>query len=322
MRAVVTGSAGFIGSNLVRTLLEQGMTVVGIDSLVPYYPRWIKERNLAPLLKRPEFTLVEEDLLTADLSAILVGADYCFHLAAQPGVRASWGPDFERYTQSNVLGTQRVLEAARQVGTLRKVVCASSSSVYGRATDLPIREDANLRPISPYGVSKLSTEHLCRAYSEQFSLRVTWLRYFSVYGPGQRPDMAFHRFIRAALAGEPIHIYGDGSQTRDFTYVTDAIAATVAAATGPAVGPYNVGGGSRVTLLEVLDGLEELTGRRIRRTYQPVQAGDVPDAWADLTRAHSDLGYQPSVDLRKGLSAEVNWVRELYQTAPTEGNLT
>jgi UDP-glucuronate 4-epimerase len=307
MRALVTGVAGFVGSRLAERLLEERHDVRGIDALTPYYDPSAKRKNLEPLLRHPGFSFDELDLRTAPLDG-LVAADVVFHLAAQPGVRASWGESFADYVGHNVLATQRLLEACRATAT--KVVLASSSSVYGEAERHPTPEDVVPRPVSPYGVTKLAAEQLLTAYSANFGLSGVSLRYFTVYGPGQRPDMAFHRFIRAALAGETIEVYGDGEQTRDVTYVDDAVAATIAAASVvDPPGPINVGGGAQVALNEVLEAIERLTGRDLRIERREAPPGDVRHTSADLGRARRLLGYAPRVGLEEGLGQEIEWMR-------------
>jgi UDP-glucose 4-epimerase len=308
MRALVTGAAGFIGSHLTEALLERGAAVVGLDCFTDYYPRSIKEANLAVNRAHPRFTFVEGALQSTDLGALLDGVTHVFHLAAQAGVRKSWGRDFRVYTEHNVDATQGLLEAC--VGRpLAKLVYASSSSLYGDAGVIPMREDALPQPVSPYGVTKLAAEQLCYLYSVNHGVPATSVRYFTVYGPRQRPDMAFHRFIRAALAGQPVVIYGDGEQTRDFTYVTDAVAATMAAAERGVPGrAYNVGGGSRVTVNHVLDILGRLAGRPLDVRREPPQKGDMRDTYADTTLARQDLGFAPAVSLQQGLESEYRWL--------------
>jgi UDP-glucose 4-epimerase len=309
VKALVTGVAGFIGSHLAESLLADGHEVVGLDAFVPYYPREIKLRNLTVARDHARFTLVEGSLHTLDLAALLDGAAQVFHLAAQAGVRASWGRDFEIYTDNNVLATQRLLEAALAAGTPR-LVYASSSSVYGDAPALPLREDGACQPVSPYGVTKLAAEHLARLYERNHGLATVSLRYFTVYGPRQRPDMAFHRFLRAALDDQPLSLYGDGRQTRDFTFVTDIVQATRAAADkGSPGGVYNVGGGERVELNEVLTMIEDVTGRRLRIERQDAQKGDMRDTFADTARAQAELGFRSTVGLRAGLGREWEWIR-------------
>lgn len=305
----VTGVAGFIGSHLAERLSADGHRVIGIDCFTNYYPRAIKEQNLAVLRQQPRFTFVEDDLLRADLPVLMNGVDWVFHLAAQAGVRASWGKSFEVYTQNNIWATQRLLEAARGA-RVQKFVFASSSSIYGDAETFPTREDVTPQPISPYGVTKLACEHLARLYWRNYGVPTVGLRYFTVYGPRQRPDMAFHKFIRAALEDREIVIYGDGEQTRDFTFVADAVEGTVLAALrGEAGAVYNLGGGARVSVNAVLRELERIIGKRVRVRYDAPQAGDVRHTSADCTRAANDLGYAPRVMLAKGLRAEVEWLQ-------------
>ena len=309
MKVVVTGAAGFIGSHLTESLLADGHEVTGVDAFTDYYPRPTKERNLEKSRSHGKFRLVEGRLQDLDLRPLLDGVDRVFHLAAQAGVRASWGREFAHYTDHNVLATQRLLEAARAAGGPR-VVYASSSSVYGDAPTLPLSEDARCEPVSPYGVSKLAAEHLGVLYHRNFGLPVVSLRYFTVYGPRQRPDMAFHRFLKAARDAEPIHLYGDGGQTRDFTFVSDIVAATRAAADSGRPGSvYNVGGGERVVLSDVLRQIEGVTGRRLTIVRDEVQKGDMRDTFADTTAARRDLGFRSTVALAQGLEREWEWIR-------------
>lgn len=315
MRCVVTGAAGFIGSTLSERLLRDGHEVVGIDCFTDYYERALKERNLEKLRAESRFSLREIDLATAPLEAVFDGAAVVFHQAAQAGVRASWGATFASYVHHNVLGTQRVLETVKslgEAGTMR-VVYASSSSVYGDAAEMPMRETAMPQPFSPYGVTKLAGEHLAELYRHNFGVSTASLRYFTVYGPRQRPDMGFHKFIKATLKGEPIPKFGDGQQTRDFTFIDDAVEANVLAGFGKAEGVFNVGGGSRVTLNEVLATLGEVMGTKILENDLGKQAGDVRDTFADATRIKEAFGWQPKVKLREGLEREVAFLRELYR---------
>jgi nucleoside-diphosphate-sugar epimerase len=309
--SLVTGAAGFIGSHLCERLLRAGHRVIGVDAFADYYPRAVKEANLMALRGAEGFRLVEGDLTRMDLEAVVRGADYVFHQAGQPGVRPSWGQRFDVYVDCNIRATQRLLEAVRAVGRVQRFVFASSSSVYGETRDLPLREDSATRPYSPYGVTKLAAEHLCSLYYANHGVPTASLRYFSVYGPRQRPDMGFHKFIGAALENQAILIYGDGEQTRDFTFVTDAVEANWLAATGPSGGKvFNIGGGSRCSVNQVLATLEEILGRPIRREHRPPQAGDVSHTWADTQRAKEVLGFVPAVSLRDGLAREVAWLRE------------
>jgi nucleoside-diphosphate-sugar epimerase len=309
MKVVVTGAAGFIGSQLAESLLADGHEVTGVDAFTDYYARAAKERNLEVCRGHRAFRLVEGRVQDLDLRPVLEGARQVYHLAAQAGVRASWGRDFTHYTDHNVLATQRLLEAALDAGRPR-VVYASSSSVYGDSPTLPLREDARCQPVSPYGVTKLAAEHLGVLYERSFGLPVVSLRYFTVYGPRQRPDMAFHRFLAAARDGQPVHLYGDGSQTRDFTFVSDIVAATRAAAdSGRPGGVYNVGGGERIALGDVLRRIEEVTGRRLTIVRDEVQKGDMRDTFADTTAARRDLGFRSTVPVTTGLEREWEWIR-------------
>lgn len=308
MKALVTGAAGFIGSHLSEALVAAGADVVAVDCFTDYYAREIKERNLEVLRRAPRFRFVEAPLQTVELDPLLDGVTHVFHLAAQAGVRKSWGRDFVTYTSHNVDATQRLLEAVtgRQ---LHRFVYASSSSVYGDVVPIPMREDAYLQPLSPYGVTKLAAEHLCQLYHANYGVPAVSLRFFTVYGPRQRPDMAFHRFIRASLQGEPITLYGDGGQTRDFTFVADIVAANLAAGDRGTPGAvYNIGGGSRVTVNHVLDLVAGLAGRPLDIRREETQKGDMRDTFADTSRARADLQFRPSATLEAGLAAEYDWL--------------
>lgn len=312
--SLVTGAAGFIGSHLCERLLQAGHRVIGLDAFTDSYARAVKEANLTPLRSRPDFQLFELDLVRADLAPVVAETDFIFHQAGQPGVRASWGKEFNVYVDHNIRATQRLLEAARGSARLQRLVFASSSSVYGEARDLPLREESPTRPYSPYGVTKLAAEHLCALYHSNHGLPTVALRYFTVYGPRQRPDMGFHKFIRAALSDRSIVLYGDGEQTRDFTYVADAVEANWLALAPRAVGQvFNIGGGSRCSVNQVLASLEEILGRPIRRDQRPTPPGDVRHTWADTTQAKEILGFSPRVPLREGLARQVAWLR---MTAP------
>ncbi|GAC1568831.1 MAG: NAD-dependent epimerase/dehydratase family protein [Ktedonobacteraceae bacterium] len=252
--------------------------------------------------------MIEADLRTADLPPLLEGVDYVFHQAAQAGVRTSWGPEFTSYVEHNVLATQRLLEAARKSG-VRRVIYASSSSVYGNAATQPAHEDSPLLPISPYGVTKLAAEYLCRLYTIEHGLPTISLRYFTVYGPRQRPDMAFHKFIRAILLHEPVVVYGDGGQSRDFTYVSDVVAANISAIDQGRPGAcYNLGGGHHATVNEVLRLLASIIGERVQISSVPRQLGDAAHTAADTSAARTELGFSPKVALPDGLRREVDWL--------------
>jgi UDP-glucuronate 4-epimerase len=295
MRYVVTGAAGFIGSHLLEALAAGGHDVVAIDCFTDYYDPARKEENAAGL-HVSRLDLAEDELDFGD-------ADGVFHLAGQPGVR-SFGPVFADYVRHNVLATQRVLEAAAGA----RVVLASSSSVYGEAETYPTPEDTPPRPLSPYGITKLAAEHLARAYARSFGRDTVVLRYFTVYGTRQRPDMALERIVEALAAGTPFELYGDGSQSRSFTYVADAVAATIAAMErAPAYGTYNVGGGEEATMREVIALLERISGRKLDLRQGPPARGDVRRTSADVSRIGADLGWAPSVRLEDGLREQWSW---------------
>jgi nucleoside-diphosphate-sugar epimerase len=309
--ALVTGAAGFIGSHLVDRLLADGIPVTGVDCFTDYYDPALKRANLLGAQRSTGFRLLELDLGRDDLAA-LPEASVVFHQAAQAGVRASWGADFSAYAHHNVLATQRLLERYRDA-QLERFVYASSSSVYGDAEKFPTGERSLPRPFSPYGVTKLAGEHLALLYGRNFSLPVVALRYFTVYGPRQRPDMAFHRFCRALLRREPITLYGDGRQSRDFTYVDDAIEANLRAwrsAAPQAV--YNVGGGSQVEVLEAVRILERLLDARGELRFEPRPPGDPLRTRADATLIERDLGFRPRTPIEDGLAREAEWARSLY----------
>ena len=311
MRALVTGGAGFIGSSLAARLADQGHEVLIADALTPYYDPAQKRANLTPLLRRPGVRLVVVNLVDGDLTPLLDEVDVVFHQAAQPGVRRSWD-DFGTYAAANITVTQRLLEAVLRRGGIRRFVYASSSSVYGNGARGGSAETDRPQPFSPYGVTKLAAEHLCRAYAENFSLPTVSLRYFTVYGPGQRPDMAFHRLIEAALHGTPFPLYGDGRQVRDFTYVDDVVAANLAAVSAdpPPGTVVNVAGGSATTMREVVELIGELVGRPVRIDAQPCQPGDVRVTAARTTLACQVLGWEPQTDLRTGVDRQVAWHAE------------
>jgi UDP-glucuronate 4-epimerase len=305
--ALVTGAAGFVGSALCDALLASGLRVVGLDALTATYAPALKRHNIAPALADPAFTLYEAALADAPLEALLEDVDVVYHLAARPGVRASWH-DFPEYLETNVAGTKRLLDAC--VGRGVRVVYASSSSVYGDVAALPVTEGHALAPVSPYGATKVATEVIAGAYHRSHGLEVIGLRYFTVYGPRQRPDMAIARFIDAADAGAEIGIYGDGRQLRDFTYVGDIVAATMAAAERGEPGEtYNIASGSPYPLLEVLDQLSGVLDRELNLRFDPVQVGDVRDTWASIERARDHLGYLPATTLRDGLVAQAREAR-------------
>jgi nucleoside-diphosphate-sugar epimerase len=315
VKIIVTGSAGFIGSHLVETLLKHGEEVIGIDEFNDYYEPTLKRKNIAHFQKYPNFKLIEGDIQVLDWQKLLVDVEVVYHQAAQAGVRASWGNGFRSYTERNINATQILLEAAKDAQHLKRLVFASTSSVYGDAETLPTHELICPQPVSPYGITKLAAERLCSLYHKNFGVPFVALRYFTVYGPRQRPDMAFHKFFKSVLQDEAISIYGDGKQTRDFTFVSDAVTANLAAATVPeAVGEiFNIGGGSRVVLTQVLEMMEEIVGKQITRNHIERAMGDARHTAADVSKAQKFLGYQPRVSLFEGLTQEWYWVKSLYE---------
>jgi nucleoside-diphosphate-sugar epimerase len=315
-KVVVTGAAGFIGSHLCEALVAQGLRVTGVDSFNPNYDVRIKRGNLASLVDHDRFELIEGSINDIDLEKVVSGAGYVFHLAAQAGVRDSWAKRFDEYVDANIRATQRLCEACRGK-PLDRFVYASSSSVYGDTAELPMNEGHPTRPFSPYGVTKLSGEALCLLYRQNFGLPVVSLRFFTVYGPRQRPDMAFHKFIARAFDGKPIEVFGQGHQTRDFTYVSDIVDANRLAMSydGPHT-IFNIGGGSRVTLnaaLEVLTG--GLTGKAaVEVVFVDPVKGDVMHTYADIGLARRELGYSPKVDLEEGMGREIEWIASLRRS--------
>lgn len=311
MRFLVTGVAGFIGSNLAAGILaaDPHARVVGIDSLTDYYERPLKLNNLSALACE-RFEFIQQDVNDADLDALLSAVDVVFHEAGQPGVRKSWGREFSNYVSQNINATQALLEAALRSNPSVKIVYASSSSVYGDAERFPTREDDRPMPTSPYGVTKLAAEHLCSLYASNFGLNTVSLRYFTVYGPGQRPDMAFHKFISAALRGREITVYGDGEQVREFTFVTDIVEANLlaAAADTPPGAVVNLSGGSSISVNEILAELEQIHGQRLRISRLRPVAGDVRKTGGDTSRARELLRWTPRVQLKDGLRREYDWL--------------
>ncbi len=313
MRILITGAAGFIGSWLCERLLSLGHDVVGVDCLTDYYPPEVKRNNLDAAIRDSRFTFLEQDLLEADLTSILDGCDIVFHQAAQAGVRASWGKYFKTYTNNNVLATQRLLEAAREL-PIKRFVFASSSSVYGNAKSIPVSEDEPTLPISPYGVTTLAAENLCRLYHKNFGVPTVSLRYFTVFGPRQRPDMAFHKFIKAMIHGEAIPVYGTGEQTRDFTFIEDAVDANILAMEKGRDGAvYNIGGGSRISLNRAIELLERIIGKKAKRNESGSQKGDVLHTWSDTALAQAELGFKPRYDVEKGLRKEFEWLARSFE---------
>lgn len=309
MRALVTGCAGFIGSHLTEALLEDGDSVLGVDCFNDNYARPEKLRNLERALDWNGFEFVPIDLSRGNLEDEVEACDVVLHLAAEPGVRASWGSRFDFYLRNNVLATQHLLEAAK-TWPEKRFVFASSSSIYGQAEKLPTRESDTPQPFSPYGTTKLAAEHLCQLYHRNYGLQTVILRYFSVFGPRQRPDMAFTVFSRAAVRGGAVTVFGDGRQTRDFTYVGDVVTATRTAVSAPCAvgGVYNIGGGSRISLSDALALIQQFSGRPLEITHLPPQQGEVHDTGADTARAQADLGYRPRTSFEEGLRAQFDWV--------------
>lgn len=310
MRVLVTGVSGFIGSSLSKKLLDEGFQVVGIDSFFDYYPRKIKERNLENLLNNSDFEFVEADILETDWDKVLSNIAGVFHQAAVAGVRASWGQKFDDYVQNNILATQTLLEACKN-RDIKKFVYASSSSVYGDTDELPIKESSPTNPVSPYGVTKLAAEHLSSLYFKGYGVPTVSLRYFTVYGPRQRPDMAFHKFIKAVMKGDEIEIYGSGEQTRDFTFIDDIVQANISAFNNGKPGEvYNIGGGGRIKLIDTIRIIEEIVGEKANLVYTEPQRGDAKHTFSDISKARADFGYDPQVDVRAGLMKHYEWLKE------------
>jgi nucleoside-diphosphate-sugar epimerase len=310
MRTLVTGVAGFIGSTLADALLARGDRVLGVDCFTPYYERGAKEANIADARRSDRFELAEADLRVSDIEALLDGVDVVFHQAAQAGVRLSWSDGFADYAGHNILATQRLLEAAKRAGGT-KVVYASSSSVYGNAAEYPTSEDDLPRPHSPYGVTKLAAEHLCCLYAANWALPTVSLRYFTVYGPRQRPDMAMHRLLGAALSGATFPLYGDGSAVRDFTYVDDVVRANIAAGDHdcePGL-VVNIAGGSSITMTELLALAADVVGQPVNIDPQPDQPGDVARTGGTTVRADVLLDWTPGTELRAGITEQAAWHR-------------
>ncbi len=311
MKCLITGVAGFIGSSLADNLLGQGNQVLGIDCLTDYYSPQIKKNNIEPLLQNKKFVFKAANILSTDLSEYLQEIDIIYHLASQPGVRGSWGKNFSIYVENNIRATQILLEACIDL-PIKKFIYASSSSVYGEVTLLPVKEDIPLRPISPYGVTKLAGENLALLYYKAWGIPVVSLRYFTVFGPKQRPDMAFSCFLKAALNDEPIQIFGTGNQTRDFTYIQDATMGTMLAAEGGRPGQmYNIGGGKRIRLNEVLNIIEKVIGKRLKIERIDAQKGDVQHTFADISKAQRDFNYKPKFPLPKGIEKQYTWIKKI-----------
>lgn len=314
MRYIVTGVSGFIGSHLAELLLEDSYPVIGIDCFTDYYSRQQKEQNITHLAPRKNFKLIEDDLIKLDIAKIIQADDIIFHLAAQPGVRQSWGKNFpQSYVRNNIIATQKILEAIKKI-KIKRLVYASSSSIYGNAP-LPMKEKTFPQPISPYGITKLTGENLVRAYAIQDKIPALSLRFFTVYGPRQRPDMAIYRFIRALYNDEEITIFGDGNQTRDLTYVGDIIQGCQKASQYE--GDYcalNLGSGKRNPLIKIVRTLEKITGRKGRLVYKAREAGDAVHTLADINHAKKKIGYMPSTKLPAGLKEQAKWFEKFSHT--------
>ena len=311
MRALVTGSAGFVGSHLTEALLARGDSVVGIDCFNDNYGRSQKLANLRSVTDWDNFEFVPVDLARGDLAELTAEADVVFHLAAEPGVRSGWGPRYGHFVRNNILATQHLLDALKDRDDVR-LVFASSSSVYGDASQRPTPEDALREPLSPYGQTKVAAEQLCHLYAANYGLDYVCLRYFTVFGPRQRPDMAFHVFGRAALAGRPVTVFGDGHQTRDFTYVGDVVEATLSAATAP-LGDrrtFNIGGGAPASIRDVLALLRTMVAGELQVSFLPAELGDVRDTAANVRQARDVLRYRPRTSLEEGLLAQMDWMLE------------
>lgn len=308
MRCVVTGAAGFIGSHLCDRLLADGHSVTGIDCFTSYYPRPVKERNLVSLRGKPQFTFREVDLSEGISAEVLAGAEWVFHLAAMPGLARSW-LDFDLYNRHNLTATHRLLDALKGSTRLKKLVFASTSSVYGKYASGD--ENLPIRPSSPYGITKFASEQLCRVHHEEFGIPLVILRYFSVYGPRQRPEMGYHLFIDAILKGKAITITGDGLQVRGNTYVNDCIEATVMATQAMPGETFNLGGGELVTVIEVIRKLERITGKKAVVEYHPARRGDQLATGADVSKLTRHVGWKPTTGIDDGLARQVEWQRAL-----------
>jgi UDP-glucuronate 4-epimerase len=311
MRAFVTGAAGFVGSTLVDALLARGDTVVGIDCFTPYYERATKDDNLTAARSNRNFTLVEADLRSTEIEPLLDGIDVVFHQAAQAGVRLSWSEGFADYVGHNVLGTQRLLEAVKAARPSARFVYASSSSVYGNQGTYPVHETFLPKPFSPYGVTKLAGEHLCSLYADNWNLATCSLRYFTVYGPRQRPDMSIYRLCEAVLHGSTFRRFGDGTQVREFTYIDDSVRANLLAAHADvAPGTYmNISGGGEISLRDLIALVGRLQGEPAPIEEQPAQAGDALRNGGAIERARSLLAWEPQVDLHDGVASQLAWHR-------------
>lgn len=309
MKALVTGCAGFIGSHLSESLIENDIEVIGIDCFTEYYDRKLKERNISSILSSKKFTFVEADIMDASLGQYLKDVKYIFHQAGQPGVRGSWGKEFDIYVKNNILVTQRILEIVKDF-EIKKFIYASSSSVYGNIDELPVKESQLTKPFSPYGVTKLAAEQLCNLYFENHGIPTVALRYFTVYGPRQRPEMSMSKFIKDMISGNCITIYGDGKQIRDFTYIDDIVKANLLAMESPVEGEvFNVGSSRPIKLIEVIKILEKLVGKKANIEFMHKQDGDVRETYADINKIESLYGYKASIDIEKGLYNQLDYFK-------------
>jgi UDP-glucose 4-epimerase len=311
--AIVTGAAGFIGSHLSEKLLGNGFKVIGIDCFSDYYSKEIKKNNMISFQNNKNFKLIENDLMKIDLISIIKESEFLFHEAAQPGVRASWGEQFDTYVKDNILVTQKILESAKEVKTLEKIVMASSSSIYGEQEGIMIENETIPSPISPYGVTKLASENLGLTYASNYDLPITSLRYFTVYGPRQRPDMAFTKFIKANLSGDKISIFGDGNQIRDFTFISDIIDANLKCMKSEIHGNVlNIGGGKTYSIMEILSTIEKITGIENNLIFTSEQKGDVKRTESDITKARKIIDYCPKIDVVEGLTSQISWMKKKF----------
>lgn len=307
---IVTGAAGFIGSHLVQRLLKEKYKVIGIDCLTDYYPIEIKKNNLDKL-KNENFTFLEQDITEMELISIFNKSKFLIHVAAQPGVRASWGNQFDTYVKDNILATQKILESAKESKSLQKIVMASSSSIYGEQEGVMIEDVTVPKPNSPYGATKLASENLGLIYSSNYDLPITSLRYFTVYGPRQRPDMAFFRFIKANLLGEEMTIFGDGKQIRDFTFISDIIDANLNCMKSEIHGNVlNIGGGKTYSVRDVLNKIEIITGKKNKLIFAEKQKGDVKRTEACIDKAIETISYSPKISLNEGLEKQISWIKD------------
>ncbi len=312
MKILVTGAAGFIGSHLCEKLLNDPKNrIIGVDTFIGPTPINLKEMNLQSLKNHPRFQFIELNLLTADLDNLLSEVDTIYHLAGMPGVRSSWGIDFDPYVSNNILVTQRLLEAVKNKN-LTKFIYASTSSVYGEKNG-KVSENSIPTPLSPYGITKLTGEYLCHVYYKSYNVPIVVVRFFTVYGPRQRPDMAFHRFIVQILKEEPITIFGDGTQSRDFTFISDCVDATSSVLHEDVIGrTINIGGKERASINDIITMLEEITGNKAKVNYTQKVSGEPKHTWADITLAQTLLHYDPKISLKEGLTREMNYIRSVY----------